>query len=175
MEPSDSMGQSKSSDPKSSNDSDISVADIYNFVKKNNDKFESNSEYPSKFSPQSVHPALLNEDGTPKVFYHQTENDFTVFDIGREGAGTRDNETPFGIFLKSSDKDIGLRGKKQMPLYVQARSPLTVKNRYELVQQLKRMSDVMPPEILKKISEVLNNPIVITEYIDKNGIHSANV
>ena len=49
------------------------------------------------------------------------------------------------------------------------------KNRYELVQQLKRMSDVMPPEILKKIPEVLNNPIVITEYIDKNGIHSANV
>ena len=32
----------------------------------------------------------------------------------------------------------------------------------------------MPPQIMKLIPQVLNDPIVITEYVDKNGMHSAN-
>ena len=36
----------------------------------------------------------MNPDGTPKVVYHQTGNDFTIFDVRKNGAGTRDNETP---------------------------------------------------------------------------------
>ena len=46
-----------------------------------------------------MNPSLLNHDGTPKVLYHQTDGEFTVFDVGRYGAGTRDNEAPFGVFL----------------------------------------------------------------------------
>lgn len=79
------------------------VSDLFALVKAND----------SSFKPKESSKAI-NLDGTPKVLYHQTENDFTVFDTRREGAGTRDDGTPFGIFLKSSDKDIGLRGKKQM-------------------------------------------------------------
>ena len=55
---------------------------------------------------------VVNADGTPKVVYHQTGGLFTVFDTRREGAGSRDEGTPFGIFLKSSDRDIGLSGKR---------------------------------------------------------------
>ena len=40
MESVDSMGQGKSGDPNSSIDSVISIADIYDFVKANNEKFE---------------------------------------------------------------------------------------------------------------------------------------
>jgi len=87
--------------------STISISDLFSFVK----------QYDTNFHPKEVSPYVLNDDGTPKVFYHQTEGDFTVFDTQREGAGSRDNETPYGIFLKTSDTDIGLRGKKQMPLY----------------------------------------------------------
>lgn len=83
---------------------------------------------------------VVNADGTPKVVYHQTENEFTVFDIRRNGAGTSDNETPFGIFLKSSEKDIGLRGKNQMALYANIRNPLSVQNRAELKQRLRALS-----------------------------------
>lgn len=83
---------------------------------------------------------VVNADGTPKVVYHQTENEFTVFDVRRNGAGTSDNETPFGIFLKSSDKDIGLRGKNQMALYANIQNPLSVQNRAELKQKLRAMS-----------------------------------
>ncbi len=98
MESTDSIRQSKSSGINSSDDSNISIAYIYRFVKENNDKYEADSKNPSKFSPKEVNPILLNEDGTPKKFYHGTnsEDRFTVFNqranpdklnVNRIGAG----------------------------------------------------------------------------------------
>lgn len=83
---------------------------------------------------------VVNPDGSPKVLYHQTGNEFSVFDPMHKGAGSRDNETPFGIFLKESDKDIGLGGKQQMALYAKIVNPLVVQNRTELVRKLSEMS-----------------------------------
>lgn len=83
---------------------------------------------------------VVNADGTPKVVYHQTGNDFTIFDVRKNGAGTRDNETPFGIFLKSSSRDIGLNGKKQMALYANIRNPLYAQDRADLTRQLRKLS-----------------------------------
>ena len=83
---------------------------------------------------------VVNADGSPKTVYHQTENDFTVFDTRREGAGTRDNGTPFGIFLKSSNRDIGLKGKKQMALYARIVNPLRARDRSELTRLMRNMS-----------------------------------
>ena len=80
----------------SSKYSDIqNVADLYALVKQYDKDFRSGKE---------VSPELLNADGTPKVLYHQTENDFTVFDPKHEGAGTRDNGTPFGIIFEKTKK-----------------------------------------------------------------------
>ena len=83
---------------------------------------------------------VVNADGTPKVVYHQTGNDFTIFDVRKNGAGTRDNETPFGIFLKSSIRDIGLNGKKQMALYANIRNPLYAQDRADLTRQIRELS-----------------------------------
>ena len=83
---------------------------------------------------------VVNADGSPKIVYHQTENDFTVFDTRREGAGTRDNGTPFGIFLKSSNRDIGLKGKKQMALYARIVNPLRARDRSELTRLMRNRS-----------------------------------
>ena len=83
---------------------------------------------------------VVNADGTPKVVYHQTGNDFTIFDVRKNGAGTRDNETPFGIFLKSSSRDIGLNGKKQMALYANIRNPIYAQDRADLTRQLRELS-----------------------------------
>lgn len=83
---------------------------------------------------------VVNADGTPKVVYHQTGNNFTIFDVRKNGAGTRDNETPFGIFLKSSIRDIGLNGKKQMALYANIRNPLYAQERADLTRQLRELS-----------------------------------
>lgn len=83
---------------------------------------------------------VVNADGTPMVVYHQTGNEFSVFDPMHSGAGSSDNQTPFGIFLKSSDKDIGINGKKQMALYANIRNPLRALNRNDLTKKLKRLS-----------------------------------
>lgn len=84
---------------------------------------------------------VRDDDGRLLVMYHQTEGAFTVFDTRHKGAGTRDDETPFGIFMKTSSRDIGIRGKKQMELYANIKSPLRVNDRAELVTQLRRMSE----------------------------------
>ena len=81
-------------------------------------------------------------DGAGRLLklYHQTDGVFTVFDPHHEGAGTRDNGTPFGIFLKTSSRDIGLRGKNQMELYANIRNPLEVQGREDLTNTLRKMS-----------------------------------
>ena len=90
-----------------------------------------------------------DKDGRLLSLYHQTEEEFTVFDPQHKGAGTSDNGTPFGIFLKSSDQDIGLRGKKQMKLYANITNPLKAGSREELMIKLKKMS----PEYAQIVEE----------------------
>ncbi|MBR4908802.1 MAG: hypothetical protein IKZ43_07315 [Acidaminococcaceae bacterium] len=79
---------------------------------------------------------VVDENGEPKVLYHQTNNTFDTFDVKRQGAGTNDSETPYGIFMKPDDKDIGL-GSIQMPLFANIRNPLAFKDRSEVNQWLK--------------------------------------
>ena len=93
---------------------------------------------------------VVNEDGTPKVLYHQTSADFTIFEPRHEGAGTRDQDTPFGIFMKSNDRNIGVKGEKQMALYARIVNPLRVTDRADLMYQLKKIS----PEYEKVSAEL---------------------
>ena len=136
-----------------SNDATISISEIFDFVKKNSKNFEKNSEHPVYFKPKPVNPVLLNEDGTPKKFYHQTEEDFTEFDLSRKTNSASDSETPNGIFLKSSDSDIGIRGNIQMELYASVSNTLTFPNREAAV---KWYSDHIPgyQEISQKIKDI---------------------
>lgn len=83
---------------------------------------------------------VVDANGEPLVVYHETGNDFTVFDPRHEGAGGRDYETPFGIFLKPSSTPLGVArgGKaKQMALYANIRNPMQFANRKELDQYLR--------------------------------------
>ena len=77
---------------------------------------------------------VVDGNGEPLVVYHQTGNDFTVFDTKHTGAGEFDSEMPTGIFMKPTNSNIGLSGNKQMALYANIRNPLTVNNRAELVR-----------------------------------------
>ena len=77
---------------------------------------------------------VVDGNGEPLVVYHQTGNDFTVFDTKHTGAGEFDSEMPTGIFMKPTSDNIGLRENKQMALYANIRNPLTVNNRAELVR-----------------------------------------
>lgn len=70
--------------------------------------------------------------------YHQTGNDFTVFDTRHQGAGTGDSETPFGVFMKPTSNNIGLRGQKQMPVFAKIEKPLIAADRDSLTYELKK-------------------------------------
>ena len=70
--------------PNSSVDTELSVADIFEFVKKNNDKFESDSDNPTSFTPKPVDQHLVNwnfclgksEEVRSKNPVHISERDF---------------------------------------------------------------------------------------------------
>lgn len=81
-----------------------------------------------------------DSSGRLLVLYHQTDGDFTIFDTRHPGAGSRDSDTPFGIFLKQTAGDIGLAGKKQMALYANITNPLRAANREDLARQLREIS-----------------------------------
>ncbi len=107
------------------NSSKISISDLFDFVKR----------YDKEFQPKSVNPALLNEDGTPKVFYHGTREQFTTFELqdkpkfGRAlGDGfyfTPDYDKAFkfanGLFSKGQD-----RGGIIMPVYLRMENPYII-------------------------------------------------
>ena len=83
---------------------------------------------------------VRDAEGNLLVMYHQTDGTFTVFDTKHKGAGSGDDETPFGIFLKRTSRNIGVRGEKQMELYADIRNPLRVRDRTELVSKLRELS-----------------------------------
>lgn len=82
----------------------------------------------------------VGENGEPLMLWHETGNDFTVFNPRHEGAGTRDYLTPFGIFLKPSPSPIGVAREgeaKQMALYANIRNPIEFADRKELDDYLR--------------------------------------
>ena len=85
--------------------------------------------------------AVVDENGEPRVVYHQTGNEFTVFDTRHSGAGTTDMQMPFGIFLKPTERNIGIQGSRQMALFARITNPLRLANRDVLKQYL---SDNVP-------------------------------
>jgi len=102
----------------------------------------------------------VDGNGEPLVVYHQTGNDFTVFDTKHTGAGEFDSEMPTGIFMKPTNSNIGLSGNKQMALYANIRNPFIVNNRAELVRFYEQNIDGY-----KEAREDINN--IDSEYEQK--------
>lgn len=67
--------------PKSSIDTDISLSELYALVKRLDARFEKESGEPIRFKPKEANKIFINEDGTPKLFYHGSKKNggFTVF------------------------------------------------------------------------------------------------
>lgn len=113
--------------------------------KKDNEKFslkDSDGRELSKAQQEYFRDSKIrDESGRLLTLYHQTGNDFTVFDTRHEGAGSGDWGTPYGIFMKPNSKDIGLGGSIQMELYANITNPLKVQDRSELDRVLKSDED----------------------------------
>ncbi len=83
-----------------------SISDLFKFVKR----------YDKEFSPKAVNPLLLNDNGTPKVFYHGTFENWTVYDLTKNA----NQQFGEGIYLTESKERARLYGDNIMPLYVRA-------------------------------------------------------
>ena len=97
---------------------------------------------------------VRDAEGRLMPLYHQTDGEFTAFDTRHKGAGSSDDETPFGVFLKSTPRDIGIKGARQMELYADIKNPLRVRDRGELVENLIKLSPEY--ETLKAKSAVID-------------------
>lgn len=74
--------------------------------------------------------------GYDRRMFHETDaENIHVFDISRGDHGATDYETPYGIFTKTSDKNIGL-GSKQMALFVKAQNTLYVNDRADVLNKI---------------------------------------
>lgn len=81
----------------------------------------------------------VNNDGTLKYLYHQTENKFIdIFDLEMthtKGSGGRlEYRIPYGIYTKTSDEPIALWGihKYQLKLFLNIENPIRVYDRNSL-------------------------------------------
>lgn len=108
------------------------------YSKKDNHGRQLSEEQIEYFKDSKVRDA----EGNLQVLYHQTDNDFTIFDTRRAGAGQHDYLTPYGVFLKPNSNNIGLKGNKQMELYANITNMLNVSSRYELENYLKKDADL---------------------------------
>lgn len=79
---------------------------------------------------------LARKAGYNRTVWHETKSDpFEEFDITRGDNGGTDSQTPYGVFTKSTDRNIGL-GDRQMKLFAKAQNPLVVYNRDEIAQAI---------------------------------------
>lgn len=65
---------------------------------------------------------VVNKDGTPKVVYHYTDSDFTVFDPDKSGDNQGKSHGD-GIYVSTSPTEFAYAGKNKMELYVNIRNP----------------------------------------------------
>lgn len=79
---------------------------------------------------------LARKAGYNRTVWHETKSDpFEEFDITRGDNGGTDSQTPYGVFTKTTDRNIGL-GDRQMKLFAKAQNPLVVYNRDAIAQAI---------------------------------------
>lgn len=82
-----------------------------------------------------VDEAAREAEYDAEMFHETDAENIHIFDISRGDHGGRDYQTPYGIFTKSSSKNIGL-GSRQMRLFVRAHRTLRVNNRDDVVKKI---------------------------------------
>lgn len=138
--PADSTGLfEKTITPNSSTDTvNYTVSDLYEFVKKYNDRFEEDSKNPIRFNPKATNPALLNADGTPRVFYHGTLAK-GITEFKKEYIGSRFAADDVGFFFvdnKQTADDYATsefnseRRGEVIPVYLSMENPLVFNSGY---------------------------------------------
>lgn len=117
-----------------------SVATLHDLVKR----------YDKNYKPgRKVIPELLNEDGTPKVFYHGTDAKFTVFDRTK-GRSTMDIQ---GSFFSPYEIDAGGYGPNVGRYYLSISNPASEDVAFKALNRFKGQNNagVKAREYLEKL------------------------
>ena len=85
---------------------DITISDLIDIVKR----------YDSEYNPKPSSEAV-NEDGTPKLYYHGTDANWTTYDLDKN----KNQMWGDGIYLTDDPERARLYGENVIPVYVQAR------------------------------------------------------
>ena len=106
------------------NSSVIRIADLFALVK----QYDKNFSPAPEISPEAA-KYLLNDDGTPKVFYHGSPNDFTVFE--RTKVGSSNDPGAYGrgfYFTPQKDKADGYagNGRESHSYFLRMKNPLII-------------------------------------------------
>ncbi len=67
---------------------------------------------------------IVDANGEPKVVYHRTPNEFTIFDTEKIGSATDWGAFGMGFYFSPNSEQYGLYGKNEMALFLNARNPL---------------------------------------------------
>lgn len=135
------------------------ISDLFSFVK----------QYDKEFNPKPVNPVMLNDDGTPKVFYHSTNENFTVFKKG-ERAGLSGK----GIYFSPYQQNI--YGRNSMPVYLKIENPMTKANEPDGAREINSsgLKTNIIPDFFEKFPEydaIIQRDEVVVK--DPNQIKSA--
>lgn len=92
------------------------------------------NKYDKEFTPgREVNPALLNEDGTPKVFYHGTSETFDAFDRTK-GRANMDIQ---GMFFSPYEIEAGGYGENVGQYYLSITNPASEDQAYKALNMFK--------------------------------------
>ena len=96
----------------------LSVAQLFELVKK----------YDAEFKSNPVNTAFLNEDGTPKVFYHGTKTDFTVFDRSQSNKKVHLDVMGAGNYFTDRKQGAERYGGNIIEAYLRIKNPYIFRN-----------------------------------------------
>lgn len=100
-----------------------SVTSTANAIHTVSDLFKVVKSKDNSFNPNPVNPAFLNEDGTPKVFYHGTNADFTVFDRSKRTKKVSLNVMGDGNYFTTRRQGAERYGDNVIEAYLKTQKP----------------------------------------------------
>ena len=136
--------------------SKYSIADLYEFVKGYDQEFTTAPE---------ISPLLLNEDGTPKVFYHGTNAEFNTFEKGHKRTRGRLNFGE-GFYFAANKKyaENYIDDGKVIEAYVSLKKPYSVIGNQFTEFEMDDIRSKLPAEDRTKL-----NYDNVNEYLAKLG------
>ena len=156
-------------------------------VNRNISKNTESSQFKRWFGDWQNNPAraskAVNRDGTPKVLYHYTDNEFDTFDISRSGANQGKTHGD-GIYLSSNPNEFSYAGKNRMQLYAAIFHPFEMQLSKAEAEKIydkyfkpfhKDTYNTYKPHVIEKLQSPTRVFDYLNEAAEKNNIKTSDI